>query len=259
MSELFLESESQIFETYTSNATIKLIDACASFLESCGEDGGNCITEKTKDSLLDKFKKFIADIVASLQNLKSSIQTKVSSKVREASFQMKLKKFQEELKSQKENGIRKIEMIDVEDLCSSYCDMVDDLQKTMKKLSKMNYKSIERIDADLDDFYKTVDVYEKELDGIMNKKKKFPIDVVLKFVNSELSGNSDTMKTLNDSITVFKQMENDVHLIETREAILGPVLITRHVGLIRRIINKFNAFIKKWTVRIISSVVFLFA
>ena len=52
-------------------------------------------------------------------------------------------------------------------------------------------------------------------------------------------------------------MQHDATALQTRRDILGPDIIPKHVGFLRRIATNIAKTIKKWAVKIITTVVFI--
>jgi hypothetical protein len=255
--ESFLQDESTIFDNRLASINVEFMEAIASYLE---ELEGTLFFEKTKERpepITVKFNKFIADIINSLQNLKSQIQLEVDRKIRSAEIDNKLRKLHKEMKEKQSSGVSEVEVIDCWTLRDKYLECVNDLKKYAKKFSEMKYTRTSDIDNDLAEFNSKVDSYSKEIEELTNKKIKVPINKMIDFVEDEISGRSRILVSLDDAVTIFKQMQQDAKVIETRKDILGPDIIPKHMGLLRKVSVKISSFIKRWVVKIISTVVFI--
>ena len=250
----FLSDGIAIFDQRVNSINVDLIEAVATFTESCNDSF--YVTERQKDTLFVKIKKFFADMIIALKNFKNQIITDVNRKVRESKIDMKLRSLHKDLKNSDQ---KTTEIEDVWALKNTYLDAVFDLKSYAKRVSKMEYRNTIQIDSDLEDFNKILAKYEEKIEKISEKKKKVSTVSLLKFVEDELSGRSKVLDTLNDSITIMEQMKNDVEALEAKKAILGPDVIPKHVGFLRKIANKIAAFFRKHIAKFISRFVFLFA
>ena len=178
-------------------------------------------------------------------------------KVRSAEFETRLRKLHKELKEGQKGGIKDVEVHDVWTMTNKYLRCVDELKRYAKKFAEMKYKRTSQIDDDISQFNTIMERYKNELEEASKKTIEVPLKDMLDFVEDEISGRSNVMSTLNDAITILQQMDKDCELIEKRKDILGPDIIPKHIGFIRRIAYSISGFFKKWAVKIISTVVFI--
>lgn len=215
------------------------------------------VTEKEVEAFSIKVKKFFSDIVTVIENLKTSIQTLIMKKTQEKQFQNRLNKLYQELKEKQESGLKKVEVIDVWKYVDTFEKMNDELSKYVKKFVKVKYTRTSDIDKDIASFNSIVDSYEKKLEEISKEKVAVPVKKMIGFVEDEISNRSRLMKILNDNIILFKEFQNEASTIEKRKDILGPEILPKHVGLIRRISYGVVNFIKKWVVRIMTVIILI--
>lgn len=251
----FLLEESTYFDKKIDSANIALMEAVTVSLE-INEDN-IFMTEKSKETLSIKFKKFIADVITAIRKIIDELSTRVKSVVRDVTFKAKLLKYREELKNKGSLSMEKV--IDVWKLTDIYLEMNNELTKYARRISKMNYTSLLAIDRDIDSFDAIIDKYEKSLTSTYEKKVLVSSKTMLDFVEDELSGRSSVLKVLNDSISLFEQMDKECDRLFDKANFLGKDITHKKIGFIKRGIYKISATIKKWAVRIISGFVFLFA
>lgn len=251
----FLSQIEDDFQHSIDLANISMMEAVTNFMESFGEF--NYCTESTSDSLVVKLKKFFADLVASFKNFTSSIKIEVNKKLRDTAFKNKLRSLYKDAEAKQAAGVRKIEVVDIYSYLNEYLDAVSDLKSYAKKFSNMKYKHVKDIDDDTSDFNSLVEEYEKSLEQISKKKIKVKPSQLMAFIEDEISGRSKVMVTLNDAITLFEHMKDDCSLLETRREILGPDIIAKKVGLIRRVATRISSFIKRHVVKFISTIVLI--
>ena len=250
----FLSDGIAIFDQRVNSINVDLIEAVAEFTESCGDSF--YVTERQKDTLFVKIKKFFANMIIALKNFKNQTMSDVNRMVRESKIEFKLRSLHKELKNSDE---RTTEVIDVWAIKKTYLDAVSDLKAYAKRISKINYKNTIEIDSDLEAFSKIKDKYDEKLESLYEKKKTMSTKSLIKFVEDELSGRSKVLDTLNDSISIMEQMQNDVDALEAKKALLGPDVIPKRVGFLRKIANAIASFFRKHVSKFITKVVFLLA
>jgi len=255
--EFFLETESDIFDNLITNRNIEFMEAIATFAEQMT---GTVFEEKKNErpeSFIVKINKFFADLINGFQNFKAQIQLELDRRIRATEIDAKLRKMHTQMKAQKNVGVDKVEVVDCWTLRDKYLECVNKLRKYAKKFSEMKYKRTSEIDNDLAEFNKLVDKYSDEIAELTDKKITVDIQKMIDFVEDEISGRSRVLVSLDDAVTILKQMKQDALVLETRKDILGPDIIPKHMGFIRQIATKISAFIKKWAVKIITTIVFI--
>lgn len=233
----------------------ELEDFTTAYYESASEN--ILVTEKEAEAFSIKVKKFFSDMVTMIENLKTSLQTLIMKKTQEKEFQNRLNKLYQELKEKQESGLKKVEVVDVWKYVDTFVKMNDDLSKYVRKFTKVKYTRTSDIDKDIASFNSIVDSYEKKLEEISKEKVKVSIKKMIGFVEDEISNRSRLMKILNDNIILFKEFQNEATTIEKRKDILGPEILPKHVGLLRRISYGIVNFIKKWVIRIMTAVILI--
>ena len=115
----------------------------------------------------------------------------------------------------------------------------------------MNYKNTMDLEKDITKFEDIYEDYTRKIEYGAEQQVKVSIDKMIKFIENETSGNSRVMATLNDARDLFREMGSDVEILIKEADMLGPDIINKHVGCIRRMINKMLDFIKKWIVKFV--------
>ena len=254
----FLEEACLIFDNDLALAQAEIMEAMATYSEVVGYD--RIFTEKQqkqRESIFVKIKKFFAKIVSSLHNFKSNIQIEVDKTVRSAEFSKKLRKLHKELTEAKSRGVKNVTVIDVWTLREKYLEAVKDLKQYAKKFPKIKYKNTTDIGNDLDAFNKTMEKYKQELEVLSKQTVTVSLARMLDFIDDEVSGKGTIINSLNDAITSIQQMNNDCEHLEKQLEILGPDVIPHHIGLLRRVATGISGFLKKWTVKIITTFVLI--
>ena len=147
--------------------------------------------------------------------------------------------------------------MDIQAYCDEYLNAVDELETYAKRFANMKCKHLSDIDRDINDFNDIAEDYENSLNKIAQKKVKMSPKKLMKYIENEISGRSQVLDTLNDAMTLFEQMKNDCTLLESRKNILGPDIIAKKIGFIRKMSTKISRFIKRNVVRFISTIVLI--
>lgn len=254
----FLMEACEIFDNKVALAQADFMDALAMYTESClDEDQMFSEKKQESDSFYVRTKKFFANLIAAFQNFIATVQVEVDKKVRSAEFDKKLHKLHTELKEGQKGGIKTVEVHDVWSMKDKYLECVDELKQYAKKFAEMKYKRTSDIDDDTIKFNNIMKKYKDELEETSKKMIVVPISKMIDFVEDEVSGRSRVMKTLNEAITLLQQMSKDCELIEKRLDILGPDIIPKHVGFLRKIATSISGFFRQWAIKIITTIVFI--
>lgn len=253
----FLLTESEIFDNRISSINIEFMEAISDFTEELYNEYFMEAGKAKKDSFTTKINKFFANLINAFQNFHAQIKLEIDRKSRESALDKKLHDSYKELKLKKDIGLNTVTVMDCWTLRDDYLECVEKLRKYAKKFTEMKYKRVSEIDSDLAEFNKIIDEYDKKLQDDCDKKISVPTTKMLNFVEDEISGKSKILESLNDGITIFQQMQHDCKVLETRKEILGPDVIPKHIGFLRKIAISISGFFKRWSVKIISSIVLI--
>ena len=157
------------------------------------------------------------------------------------------------LKESKLNGAQTVKVQDVWTLRDVYMDGVERLRKYAKKFANMNYKTTAKLEEDLEKFNQIYDEVESKVEKVMNSTVVVSIDKMLAFIDAECSGNGRVLKTLEEYTIEFKEMGNSAKALTKKADILGPDIIQKHVGFIKRIGMKIANFMKRIIVKIVTT------
>ena len=255
MDELFFEYESAY-------------DGAMSYPNSCLESAiftytedlltNHYVTEAVKESLWTKLKQFFTKIILSIKNFNKQLQINIEHTLVEKQIRNKLDSLHKELKDKQEAGIRNIEIVDYERMEDIFFKYYREMVSYAKKFSKVKYTKTWQIEDDLKDFNDLYQKYTKELEAASQKKIKMSVKKALDFVEDEIRGKTELLKTINDSAREFAEIQNIAEGLETKMNILGAEVIPKHVGFIQKMVNSISAFVRKWTVKIIMGIVLIF-
>jgi DNA repair ATPase RecN len=185
------------------------------------------------------------------------VQLKVEYTIKEKQIKAKLTQMRKELK-EKSLKRRDVQMIDYWEINNLFGSYYKELAKYAKKFAKVKYTKTWQIEEDLDTFDKLLKKFNTELDTLSNKKITVSIEKALDFVEDEIRGKSEILTSLNDSIHDFAEIEQIANELRTKMNVLGADVIPKHVGFIQKMVNAISGFLRKWTVKFIMGVVFIF-
>ena len=123
----------------------------------------------------------------------------------------------------------------------------------------MKYTKTYQIEDDLEEFEKIITDYGNQLEIASKKTVTMPKIKVLDFIEDEIRGKSEVLKTLNDNMREFQEMAKDANDLERRLYIFGAEVIPKHVSFIQRMANAISSFVRKWVTKFVVSIVFRFA
>ena len=151
-----------------------------------------------------------------------------------------------------------VKMVDYWEVRKIFNKYYKEMTDYAKKFSKVKYTKTWQIEDDLDAFNKLMDKCNNELEEVTSKKITVSISKALDFVEDELRGKSEILSSLNDSIRDFAEIEQIANELRTKMNVLGADVIPKHVGFIQKMVNSISGFIRKWVVKFIMGVVFIF-
>lgn len=245
-----------------SDYTVEYSSDC--FLESimnCYEDLTyfDFITEKSKTSLIEKIKAFFMDLRITVENLITEIKLKYLSNKRKKEFKKLVKDYYNSARTNKDNNIRKtIEMVDLWKYKELYLEMNRELWKYAEKFSKVEYKHLDEIDADMRQFESIVNKYAKQLERVLSNKITVPVEKVIRFYEDETTHNSDVIKTLQENMDRFQKMEADAINLEKRVNKYGAEILPKQMNFIRKMMVRINSAICKAIVKFMTILIVIF-
>ena len=245
-----------------SDYTVEYSSDC--FLESimnCYEDLTyfDFITEKSRTSLIEKIKAFFMDLRITIENLITEIKLKYLSNKRKKEFKKLVKDYYNSARTNKDNNIRKtIEMVDLWKYKELYLEMNRELWKYAEKFSKVEYKHLDEIDADMRQFDSIVNKYAKQLERVLSNKITVPVEKVIRFYEDETTHNSDVIKTLQENMDRFQKMEADAINLEKRVNKYGAEILPKQMNFIRKMMVRINSAICKAIVKFMTILIVIF-
>ena len=263
----FVERFNQIeasFDESFSRINFDMIEAIALYEEASLDDYlDSYITEKKKENKLKdplsvRLKKFLMDIITTIQNFILTTKTEVENKIREKNTAQNLRELHKKLEQEKNRGKATVTVTDVWKMKEIYLSGINEMKKIILRISKNEYNTLQAMDEDIDRFEEIALRTEKELEKANERKVEVPTDKMLAFVEYEITGKSSIMKSLNDAISMFNQMRADVTAMENKRDALGPDALSKYASSVRRASFRFGNILKKWAVKFIVKVCLIF-
>lgn len=241
------------------------------------------ITEKVKESFFSRVKKWFKNLILNFTNFANSIKINITSKKRDSEFGKSLRKMQEELIEKKKKGYIEVQVSDIWTIRDLYIEAVDSLTSQYRKLFKdrgllfrkstddsddvksrnkvgNKYKYIEQVDKQLEQIDSAVKYWNEKLKAVSEKTVVKNIDVMLRFIDKEISNRSEVMKTLNNAMTMLDELLAEIDYMEKKIEIYGSdVLCGKRVFFLKKIASNITSFIRRWIGKAIANVVFIFA
>ena len=256
MENLFVE-ELRYSDTIENRSSCILLEAITEYTEKY--EKYHYVTEGEKKTIWMKLKDFFTNLISSFKTFQTTLSIKIDNILEDGKIELRLRKMVEDLETNKAKGSTKVITIDVIKYKEKYLECYKKLWKYARNFETVNYKDIDQIDRDLENFNRLYEQYDKELDEIGHTKIEQEIDTVIKFCKNEIDKKSEVFKTINDTSAKLKIMKKDAELLETKRSVLGADVIPKRVGLIRSIVTKLTRFVKKCVTKFITSIVFIFA
>jgi len=250
METLFYE-ELALADTSFAELNYKFSSVIAESVES------GLVTESEKDSLLVKTKKIIADIISALQNFIESIRIEATKRIDSAKMKAEVKRQYDIVKNSDPN--KEYEIPDYRSILKEYDSVTSKLSKIVDRFTKKEYKYTEEIETDISTFNKIMQESEDTLKSVLDKKIKVKGRDYLRFIEDQMTKRDFTLKKVTEQKALLEQLKLACDRTETKLAILGPDVLAKKVGFLRKIAMNISSFIRRWAAKVISTIVFVFA
>lgn len=241
---------------------LKSLEACVEVLEyrinSAEEEYFNDITmESTSNTIWKKLKVFFIDIISSLKKFLSDIKIDISKAERELSGRKTLKTIDKNLREAKKKGKKNCTITDLEAIRSVYYKMYNDVKKVAHRFTQP-YSDPMKVEKDIDEFYKIIEKYEKELHDVKDKKITMSIEDGIRYVGKELSDQTRNLDIINDVIADLEKMKKDAELLAKRHTFLGGDALEKQRNILVRAVSKLVSTVKNFFVKFIVAVCVIF-
>lgn len=210
------------------------------------------IQEKTKISLSERIKSFFMDLRIQIENLITEIRVKCASNTRKKENLKELKqKYSSAVAVQKYTRNTTISMIDLWTYKEVYKEMNNELWRYAKKFSKVEYKHVSEIEEDLNRFESVVNQYSEKLKKLSDNPIEVDVKKAIAFYEDEMTGRSFVLKTLEESMDEFQEMQANALNLQNRTYRYGSDILPKHINFIRKMVLNITNKINKAAVKFI--------
>ena len=208
------------------------------------------------NSVLSFFQRLINDLVTFGKKVKNDI----SSIIQKKQVHLKLKTLKKELNEQKDDGVKKIKMVDVYDYIDIYQTYEKKITKKLNTLSKGNFKTRENMLSVVENIESDLDEMDEKLDKILSNKVTVSINDAIKYVEDNLSGKSKVEVCFVDACHKIKDVSINVeHVIKDQSYRSDGDFKKEYASCIKRITSKASKKISKGFSKFIFAIVATFA
>lgn len=228
------------------------------------------ILNQTKDSeyygegavydVLDDILSFIQRIINDLISFGKRVKNDIDSLIQKKEVRSKLKKLKQELSEKKEDGVKKVSMIDVESFISYYKSYENKIINKLCVLSRGNFKTKKKMEAIISDIENDLDDMDDKLQSTLDNRVVVPITKAIKYVEDNLSGSNEVEKKFVEVTHSLKEVSiNAERVIKNATLNSDKMLQKNYVSGIKKITKKTSNVTGKWMRKFVMCVVFFFA
>lgn len=204
-----------------------------------------------KDGLWTSIKKFFVDLLANFQEFNRKIIAEVQYRVKRIITKFSLKSVYKKALHSKENGTRVVKVHNVAKMVGLYNNAIIELSPIMKRVGKADYTDLDKLDNDVDTFTKMINSTIVAVEKLKNSTIKVSIDEYIKFLEREISGNSQVFSSLDLCERDIQLMQSEVLKLQTKRDMLGPEVLAKKINIMKRISLGIVQFIKDCLTKLI--------
>lgn len=208
------------------------------------------------DDILTFIQRIVNDLVAFGKRLKNDVDSLIQKK----EVRSKLKELKKELKEQKEDGVKKVSMIDVESFIQYYKTYENKLMKKLASLSRGNFKTREKMESVIADIENDLEDMNRELQDTIDNRITVPITKAIEYVEDNLNGTNEIEKKFVEVTHGLKDIAiNAERVIKNASFSSDESLKREYASGIKRVTKKISNIFSKWFQKFVMCVVFFFA
>ena len=151
----------------------------------------------------------------------------------------------------KENGTRVVKVHNVAKMVGLYNNAIIELSPIMKRVGKADYTDLDKLDNDVDTFTKMINSTIVAVEKLKNSTINVSIDEYIKFLEREISGNSQVFSSLDLCERDIQLMQSEVLKLQTKRDMLGPEVLAKKINIMKRISLGIVQFIKDCLTKLI--------
>lgn len=204
-----------------------------------------------RDGLWTSIKKFFAKLIAGFQEFNRKVVIEIQYRVKRIITKFSTRSTYKKAVKARDEGKEFVEVYNCARMVNTYNKAIAELTPIMKRISKNTYKTIDDMDDEIEEFERKVNETYSIIDELQQTKIKVDITDYIHFLEREISGNSDVFKSLSLCERELQLMESETMKLKTRRDIIGPDVLTKRVGIIKRICMGITQFIKNCFTKLI--------
>ena len=204
-----------------------------------------------RDGLWTSIKKFFAKLIAGFQEFNRKVVIEIQYRVKRIIAKFATRSVYKKLIKDRNKGKEIVEVYNCARMVKIYNNAIDELTPIMKRISKNTYKTLDDMDDELEEFDKKINEIDIEIEKLQKTKIKVEITEYIHFIEREISGNSDVIKSLSLCERELQLMESETLKLRTQRDIMGPDILTKRIGIIKRISMGITQFIKNCFTKLI--------
>ena len=204
-----------------------------------------------KDGLWTSIKKFFVDLLANFQEFNRKIIAEVQYRVKRIVTKISLKSVYKQALNSKENGTKVIKVHNVARMVGVYNNAIIELSAIIKRVGKAEYNDLDKLDNDVDTFNKMINSTIIAVERLKNTTMNVSIDEYIKFLEREISGNSQVFSSLDLCERDIQLMQSEVLKLQTKRELLGPEVLAKKINIVKRISLGIVQFIKDCLTKLI--------
>ena len=204
-----------------------------------------------RDGLWTSIKKFFAKLIAGFQEFNRKVVIEIQYRVKRIIAKFSTRSVYKKLIKDRDEGKKVVEVYNCARMVKVYNDAIIELTPIMKRISKNTYTTIDDMDDELEEFDKKINEVDIEIEKLQKTKIKVEISEYIHFIEREISGNSDVIKSLSLCERELQLMESETLKLKTRRDIIGPDVLTKRIGIIKKISLGITQFIKNCFTKLI--------
>ena len=197
-----------------------------------------------RDGLWTSIKKFFAKLIAGFQEFNRKVVTEVQYRVQRIVAKFSLSSTYKKAVQSRKEGFKSVEVHNVAKMVNIYNKTIAEITPIMNRISKVDYKTLDEMDNEINLFEKKVDDTYRMIGILEESKIKIDITDYIHFLEREISGNSDVFKSLSLCERELKLMESEALRLKTKREILGPDIITKKVSIMKKVSMGITNMIK---------------
>ena len=218
------------------------------------------VSEATTYSVLDEISSFFSRLLNDLISFGKRVKEDVKAIIQKKSVNIKLKQLKKELQEQKGEGVKTVKMVDVDEYIETFKSYEKKVVKKVNKLIDGNFKRRDKMITKSDELESLIEQMNSDLDYILKNKVTVSINDAIRYVEENISGKSNAEKVYVDICHEVRDIQIKAeHYLKDQSLRTDSDIARKHVGFVRRIIQKITRPFAKAYQKIVFAIVAFFS